>query len=277
MQRKPFFSSRILNFFIVFIVLAIFVTWLAFTPSGLLGKADAVSYAVCHRIASHSFFIGDRQFPLCARDTGMHLGALVGLLFMARTGKKSGMPSKKILLVLGLFLLAFAADGVNSYIGLGIEEGALPPLPFEIHQLYPSQNWLRLLTGSLMGIGISAILYPVFNQTVWAQASKEPALKSWRQLGIVIGLVLFVDMGMLSGIPFLLYPFAILSTLNILIVLTMIYTVIWIMLLKKENTYQQRNQLHVLLAVSFATAILQIGIMDYVRLMLTGTWQGFFV
>jgi uncharacterized membrane protein len=277
MQLKRLFPSRILNFFIVFIVLAIFITWLVFTPPGLLGKADAISYAVCHRIPSHSFFIGDRPFPLCARDTGMHLGALVGLLFMARSGKKSGMPSKKILVVLGLFLLAFAADGLNSYIGLGIAEGALPPLPFEIHQLYPSQNWLRLLTGSMMGIGISAMLYPVFNQTVWAKSSPEPALHSWRQMGLLVGLVLLVDLGMLSGNPFLLYPLAVLSTVNILLVLTMIYAVVWVMLLKKENTFQHRNQLYVLLAVSFGTTILQIGGMDYIRLMLTGTWQGFFI
>jgi len=277
MQLKRLFPSRILNFFIAFIVLAIFITWLVFTPPGLLGKADAISYAVCHRIPSHSFFVGDRPFPLCARDTGMHLGALVGLLFMARSGKKSGMPSKKILVVLGLFLLAFAADGLNSYIGLGIAEGAMPPLPFEIHQLYPSQNWLRLLTGSMMGIGISALLYPVFNQTVWAESSPEPALQSWRQMGILVGLVLLVDLGMLSGNPFLLYPLAVLSTVNILLVLTMIYAVVWVMLLKKENTFQHRNQLYVLLAVSFGTTILQIGGMDYIRLMLTGTWQGFFI
>jgi len=277
MQLKRLFPSRILNFFIAFIVLAIFITWLVFTPPGLLGKADAISYAVCHRIPSHSFFVGDRPFPLCARDTGMHLGALVGLLFMARSGKKSGMPSKKILVVLGLFLLAFAADGLNSYIGLGIAEGAMPPLPFEIHQLYPSQNWLRLLTGSMMGIGISALLYPVFNQTVWAESSPEPALQSWRQMGILVGLVLLVDLGMLSGNPFLLYPLAVLSTVNILLVLTMIYVVVWVMLLKKENTFQHRNQLYVLLAVSFGTTILQIGGMDYIRLMLTGTWQGFFI
>jgi hypothetical protein len=41
--------------------------WLINTPAGLLGKADAIGYAVCHRIDLRSFFIGERQFPLCMR------------------------------------------------------------------------------------------------------------------------------------------------------------------------------------------------------------------
>ena len=41
--------------------------WLAYTPPGLLGKADAIGYSVCHRIAVRSFMLGDRQVPLCAR------------------------------------------------------------------------------------------------------------------------------------------------------------------------------------------------------------------
>ncbi|MFC1936831.1 hypothetical protein ACFLYP_04105 [Chloroflexota bacterium] len=42
------------------------VGWLLNTPTGLLGKADAIGYAVCHQIAHRSFHIGDRPISLCA-------------------------------------------------------------------------------------------------------------------------------------------------------------------------------------------------------------------
>ena len=72
----------------------LFFGWLLTTPPGILGKADAVGYAVCHRIDLRSFHIQGRQMPLCARCTGMYLGAMLGLLYLAvRYPRRSGMPS----------------------------------------------------------------------------------------------------------------------------------------------------------------------------------------
>ena len=68
------------------------VVWLFLTPEGLLGKADAVGYSVCHRISVRSFHIGERPLPLCARCSGMFLGALLGLVYQAAQGKKGKMP-----------------------------------------------------------------------------------------------------------------------------------------------------------------------------------------
>src|ERR1700690_93951 len=94
----------------------VFIVWSIFTPAGLLGKADAVAYAVCHRISTHSLFIGTRQMPLCARCTGMYLGAILCLLFQAAQGRRGSLPSKGMYVFLGLLVLAFGIDGVNSYL-----------------------------------------------------------------------------------------------------------------------------------------------------------------
>src|SRR5512143_3851532 len=76
--------------------------WLLNTPAGLLGKADAIGYAVCHRIDARSFHIGERQFPLCARCSGMYLGAMVALLYQAVTGRRrAGMPGRILYLPIG--------------------------------------------------------------------------------------------------------------------------------------------------------------------------------
>jgi hypothetical protein len=77
---------------LVGIAIALTFTWLMLTPPGLLGKADAVGYAVCHQIEARSFHIHTRPFPLCARCSGLFLGALLGLVYQAAQGRKGRMP-----------------------------------------------------------------------------------------------------------------------------------------------------------------------------------------
>ncbi len=245
---------------------ALLVGWLIETPAGLLGKADAIAYAICHRIAARSFTIGDRPMPLCARCTGMYLGALVGLVYQIRLGKRGGLPSHKILAVLAFFVVAFGIDGVNSYLQF------FPHAP----SLYTPQNWLRLLTGTGMGLGMAAMLLPVFNQTIWQNWSGEKLLSSWRQLIELLLLAALVDLAVLSGNPLLLYPLALISAATVMVLLSMIYAMVWVMLSKRENHFQSLKGLTIVLVVGFSTALSQIAVMDFARYLLTGTWKGFF-
>jgi len=63
------------------LVLLLIIGFVVFTPEGLLGKADAIGYAVCHRIDLRSYHIGERPLPLCTRCTGMYLGAMLVSFF----------------------------------------------------------------------------------------------------------------------------------------------------------------------------------------------------
>jgi hypothetical protein len=164
-----------------------------------------------------------------------------------------------------LFLLAFTVDGVNSYLHF------FPQAPV----LYEPQNLLRLLTGTGIGLGIAAVLLPTFNQSVWADYVPAPALSSWRQLIELILLSGMLVLLILSENPLALYPLAILSSLTVLLVLTLVYTVVWTMVLKQENRFRTLRGMWPLLLAGFTTALLQIGIMDVGRFLLTGTWQGF--
>ena len=151
--------------------------WLYLTPQGLLGKADAIGYAVCHRIDTRSFYLGDRQIPLCARCSGMYLGVLAGFLYQLRLGKRSHFPPKPILVAFGLLGLAFALDGLNSY--LTLFPGYTP--------IYPPNNALRLATGTGLGLLIAVVLMPVVNQTLWLAPVESPLIHRWVQLpGLVI-------------------------------------------------------------------------------------------
>lgn len=262
-------SDRVGLLKIFFIVTTglILVLWLVKTPPGIYEKAEAIGFAVCHQIPERSFLIGERPLPLCARCTGMYLGALTGLLYQLRTGKRGGMPARKISMILGLFFLVWVVDGVNSYLQL------FPASP----KLYTPQNWLRLVTGSGMGIGMAAMLYPVFNQSIWFNWNEEATLQSWRQLCELIILVIIIDLCVLLQNPIVLYPVVFLSSASVLVLLTMIYTIVWTMLLKQENHFYKINEIWWLLVAGFGTAMVQIYVLDIGRYSMTGTWDGFFL
>ena len=160
----------------------------------------------------------------------MYLGALLGFVFQIPLGRKGGLPSLKIKIILGALFVAFGIDGMNSYLHF------FPAVP----TLYQPQNWLRLLTGT--GVGLAGV----------------------------------IDALMLSKNPLILYPLALLSSGTILLILSLIYTIIWGYLIKKENQFHSWKQMAFLLLAGFTTALLQIAAMDAVRYALTGTWAGFF-
>lgn len=264
--KKPAFNkentSKVL---LVLIVIIIFFLWINYAPPGLLGKMDAVGYAVCHRIEVRSFHLGDRAIPLCARCSGMHLATLMGLLFQLQWSRRGGMPPKKIMVILGLFAAAFAIDGLNSYLHF------FPNAP----SLYEPNNILRLITGTGLGLGISAVLYPVFNQTVWVDWQDEPVIGSWKSIGILLFLAALLDLAILSENPLVLYPLAVVSGLAVLTTLTICYTLILVLFFKKDNMYRSWRSLWFPLLAGFGIALLQTYVIDILRYTWTGTWGGF--
>jgi uncharacterized membrane protein len=241
------------------------LAWLAATPPGLLGKADAIAYAVCHRIASHSLFIDERQFPFCARCTGMYLGALLGLGYSFYQKRKAGFPPRHIQAILAFFVLAFLVDGVNSFTNI------VSASPF----LYPSTNELRLLTGAFLGAAVGIYLASAFKQAVWTEYNNTPALGSYRQLAALVGLSLFLDLLVLSNNPLLLIPLALLSAVGVLAILTLAYSMVWTLILKRDNQARSWRGLWLTLTAGFSTGLLQIALVEVLRLALTGTWAGF--
>lgn len=240
--------------------------WLLNTPAGLLGKADALGYAVCHRIDLRSYHLGDRQLPLCVRCSGMYLGAMLGLAYQALTRRRAGgFPTRSVWAVYAVFILAFAVDGVNSYLHL------FPGFT----GLYEPQNWLRLLTGTGMGLVIAGMLYPAFNQTVWQDWKNIPSVSGLPSLAVMILLALLVDWMVLTGNALLLYPLALVSAAGVLVLLTMVYTMVCVMLLHMENRSMRARQLLTPMVGGFGLALLQIAFLDWLRYFFTGTWDGF--
>jgi uncharacterized membrane protein len=262
------------KYLVIAAALLVFIGWFINTPPGLLGKADAIGYAVCHRISERSFHIGSIQLPLCARCSGMYLGAVTGLVFQSIIGwKRMKIPHWSILALLAVFVGAFGIDGSNSYLYLlkQISPGILPNIP----NLYVPNNTLRLLTGSGMGLGLGVMLFPAFNQTVWGDGEDKPAITGWKWFGLLLGIQLVFDLLVLTEIPVVLYPLAIISTLGVWLLLSMVYSMVWVMIMGQDNKFTKLRQLWLPLLAGLTIAMIQTAAVDALRFWLTGTWGAF--
>jgi len=96
--------------------------------------APRIAFVACHRRADRSFFFRGRQFPVCARCTGILAGYLVYPLFLLDL---VALPAW-----LGLLLnLPAGVDGVTQALGSR-----------------SSTNPLRLATGLMSGVGQVALI-----------------------------------------------------------------------------------------------------------------------
>lgn len=116
----------------------------------LFTLANWFGSAVCHQWDSHSYIVNGVALPLCARCTGMYLGALLTLAYLSmRARREVQVPRPPYLFAFFIFFLVWAVDGVNSFLS------TLRGVPF----LYEPQNLIRLTTGMLMGLGLGTLLF----------------------------------------------------------------------------------------------------------------------
>jgi uncharacterized membrane protein len=273
-QTKIATKAETLSLWLVPIAaLIVFGVWFTITPPGILGKADSIGYAICHRIDERSFHVFGRQLPLCARCTGEFYAAGITLLFLALVSpKKSGMPGWKLGAPLILFFLAFGIDGSNSYLYLikHTSDGALSNIP----NLYTPNNTLRLFTGSGMGIALASILFPAFNQSAWKAYDPASAL-DWKKLGTIIGIVFIINLLILTEQPAVLLPIAIISVLGVLALLVLVFSMVWVLIMRQENAFDSIKQMWMPALAGTTLAFLMITAIDLLRLRLTDTWGGF--
>jgi uncharacterized membrane protein len=239
----------------------ILIFFIQVPPSSLLGKADVVGYAICHRIPERSFFLNGRQLPLCARCTGTFLGAIVGLaaMLLLRRHRAARFPPVPVLGLLVLFIGLWAFDGVNSYMTF------FPGAP----HLYEPRNWLRLTTGMLNGLALITIVMPIYNFTLWRETKRERVLKNvWELLAILPVAALLIWL-VQAEIGFLLYPLALLSTFGVVVMLVLINSLIATVVLGREGYAQTWRQALIPWTVGAALAILQITGMVLLRAYLT--------
>lgn len=265
-EKKTLFQRPATKTLLVVTAVLVLVGWLLNTPEGLVGKADAVGYALCHQIPERSFQINGEPIALCARCTGMYVGAMLAIIYQLLLGRRrGGLPEKKHLIMLGIFFLAFAVDGSNSALKLFLGRGLL----------YEPSNTLRLFTGTGMGVVLAAIVLPTFHQTTWTHYNPRPYFESWKSF---VGLVL---VGLASALlilteqPAILYIFSFIGVAGVIVLLVMLYSMILMVIFGGENKTVHFGQLTPWLLGGVIVAFVHIGAIDFTRFLLTGTWDGF--
>lgn len=233
----------------------------------ILEGADWVGYAFCHRITERSFTINGRQFPLCARCSGMYLGVALVFFVMLLSGRmrRALLPPLPLLLVLCAFIALMGIDGLNSY------SHFFPNAP----HLYEPQNWLRLLTGMGTGLAMGLLLLPALAQTLWRQPQFQAIIDTRRELIELIILALILIIILLSNLSPLLYVLALVSVGGLLLIISALNTIILLAILRKDGRANSWKDTILPLMIGFLIAIIQISIISTVRFNITGTMTGF--
>jgi len=246
------------------------VLFVVLTPDGALTKADVIAAAVCHRIPSHSFFIEEHQLPLCQRCSGTFPGALTGLLVqwaVWRRRRSQRFPPWRMFVVLAVFAGIWALDGFNSYTTM------LGDRPVGLLG-YAPQPWLRLLSGVLMGMGMSVILVPAFNQIMWADGEAAAPLRSWSELAFLV----VVELAMAGVIyllePVLLYPVALYGVAGVVAMFICLGAMLFVMALGRDSVLTSWRKAWLPLVWGLVFALVVIGAMNFLRVLITGTIEG---
>ena len=128
----------------------------------------ALGYGLCHQLAERSFTAGGYQLPVCARDTGIYVGFVLGILALALLGRgrrPTELPRWPVLALMGLFVASMAYDGLTSYAGLR-----------------STTNDIRLITGFVTGWALSALTLPMLNSQLWSRPGAGRVLEGARDI-----------------------------------------------------------------------------------------------
>lgn len=249
--------------FVPLLVLATLALGTVLVPKQALRPLDLIGNAVCHRIPARSFFVAGTQLPLCARDTGMFSGALLGLIGFALVLRQRAahFPARPFVFVFAASFVAWGLDGVNSYWLLATGRTLV----------YEPQNWLRLVTGALMGISLSAFVAAFFNQAVWRRFEDVPSVQSWRDLGWLMTIAAVVVALVLWRPDFLYGPLALTSAAGVLTLLTIVNGLLVLIALKRHGQIERWVQLIAPGLAGVALTVVEIGLINAGRAALTSS------
>lgn len=147
---------------------------------------DQIGYSVCHQLSERSLDYGTKALPVCARDTGFFLCFAACFIALAAFYGRDGTryPSWKMVVALAVLIVPTVVDAVTSYAGLR-----------------GSTNAVRLVTGSLAGMGAAALLFPLAARGLPGGAGGKRILARWWHFPLllavpaVISLALWPDWG----------------------------------------------------------------------------------
>jgi len=144
-----------------------------------------------------------RFLPLCARDSGIYLGLLSGLLYLLARGRwrAAGRPARWFWAFVLAVLTFFAVDVLNSilddWLGLPV--------------LYRRDNALSMASGLLLGLALAVLLLWAINLAFAARQGRRSIFGHWADLPGLLLVGAAGGLALVSGWPPLYGPLAVLT------------------------------------------------------------------
>ncbi len=232
--------------------------------AGLLRLVGLFLSGICHQLPEHTLFIAGTQMPFCARCTGTYLGASLALgNFWLRGRSRAGrLPPSSVLAALAAFVAVWVVDGINSYWHF-LSGNAL---------LYMPGNGLRLASGLGQGLALSALVFPLFNATLWQSSDSGRPIASLRELGGILLQLAALAVVLQAGAGVLFYPLLLADVLSVLLLLGMVNTMIVVLLLRRENRAESWRQAMLPLGLGLVLAIAEVSGIALLRALLWNAW-----
>lgn len=146
---------------------------------------ERMGSAVCHQMAERSFIFDGMQMPLCARCTGIYIGAFFAFcFFFLKKRMGNGRPfSITQALLTGLAVLPVGIDGVGSYLGF-----------------WESSQLMRIFSGSLVGAVVPGFLLMAVNMDT-KKRDDAPIYEKTAELVLLMVLSVCFGFGLYAGMP----------------------------------------------------------------------------
>jgi len=230
-------------------------------PWPLYDKLWGIAYGICPQRPGHSLFFGNIQMPIEAREGGIFVGFLLGILNLIALGRGNAwkLPPPLIQVVLIGFIVLMGLDGLNAFaFDLSLPTPYAPALP------------IRSGTGLLTGLAIAVLMLPIFNQTMWKQSNPIVSFSKWRELAAAMLFLAIIGAAGLSGWKPLLYPISIAAILGQVILMVSLGTMMAAILLRREGQVSNLTELAPLILVGLGAVVILLGATSAVRYALFG-------
>lgn len=197
-QRRR--GVAILRWLVAFWLLALALFFLL--PWPLAGKVWALAHGLCAQREGHMLGFAGRFLPLCARDSGLYLGALLGAAYLLARGRAlaAGRPARWFWAPFLAMVVLFAVDVANSVAADWFQSG-----------VYPPDNLLRLASGMLVGVLMAVPLLWAMNLSFAGRQMERPVLPLWVDLVALFIVAALGGLALAAGWPALYLPLAVLS------------------------------------------------------------------
>lgn len=216
------------------------------SPGDYTSTSYKVLHGLCAQTPSHTIHFGDRPLPFDARMTGIYAGVIITLGTIIARGRMFhyGNPPRHVVVLLGAFVAAMAADGFNSLF-----------TDLRLWHPWESTSVSRVVTGYGVGVTLAVALCWLLASSTWRMSRPEAGVGSLKDLSIpAVGLAVYG--ALLAWSPaWLHFPVSMMLVISAWITVTMLVLVIVLLALKLDSSVRSLRELHVPVAMSGLLAV----------------------